>query len=323
MLGNKVKFQSDVKNRLLRIGFIFIALFILVKVLISTDYFQILMDIAFFTLFVGSFIALFLLQIEDSKKHNSIVDLKKLRKNNREKRKYQAKLKLKNAQRSSMISAIAHEFRNPISAIIGYAQTLNEDEDIPPTLRKKFLQKIHNNSLKIEELLGRLILWNKFENGEHEMQISSFDISKVIEGVMLSLHEKYPNREIIFESKVFFIEADRTLIEIVMKNLIENALKYSQKEVRVVIEDNIISVSDRGVGISQEDISKVTKKFYRSGTLSWNNSMGLGLSIVKWILKRHHTHIDISSTPKVGSTFSFYISPKFKHKKDKNLQEIS
>jgi len=100
--------------------------------------------------------------------------LKKINKTDKRKRKYIAKIKLKNQQRSNIISAIAHEFRNPISSIMGYAQTINEDDNIPPNLRKKFLNKIYSNGDKIEKLLSRLILWNRFENGSYKLQISRF-----------------------------------------------------------------------------------------------------------------------------------------------------
>ncbi|UFH60875.1 sensor histidine kinase [Sulfurovum mangrovi] len=94
-------------------------------------------------------------------------------------------------------------------------------------------------------------------------------------------------------------------MEIVIKNLIENGLKYSKEDVLVIITDENFSVSDKGVGISEDDIEKVTKKFYRSGTHNWDNSMGLGLSIVKKILALHNTELEIKSTLDEGSTFSF------------------
>ena len=91
----------------------------------------------------------------------------------------------------------------------------------------------------------------------------------------------------------------------VLKNLIENALKYSKDEVYVLIEKDNISISDKGLGISDKDLDKVTKKFYRSGTHNWDNSMGLGLSIVKTILSLHKSKLNIQSKVDEGSTFSF------------------
>jgi len=236
---------------------------------------------------------------------NLIGALKKAKKREDIKQRYNAKLKLKNRQRADMISAITHEFRNPIASIMGYSQTLQDDPDIPKPLQEKFLSKIYNNGNKIEALLGRLILWNKFESGEATLHKSSFDMYTLTQEIKLALEEQYKNREILVKGESHIVEADRTLMEVVLKNLIENALKYSKDEVLVEIEENRISVSDKGVGISDQDIDKVTKKFYRSGTHNWDNSMGLGLSIVKTILSLHKSKLDIQSKENEGSTFSF------------------
>jgi signal transduction histidine kinase len=103
----------------------------------------------------------------------------------------------------------------------------------------------------------------------------------------------------------YMITADRTMIEIVISNLIDNALKYSDETVRVILENDALHVKDTGVGIKEEDIEKVTQKFYRSNSHSWDNSMGLGLALVNYILKLHNTTLEIQSSLGVGSDFSF------------------
>jgi signal transduction histidine kinase len=237
---------------------------------------------------------------------NLIKALKKAKKREDIKQRYNAKLKLKNRQRADMLSAIAHEFRNPIASIMGYSQTLREDPDIPPPLQEKFLEKIYNNGNKIEALLGRLILWNKFESGEATLHQSTFDLYALVQEVRRSLKEKYRHREIRIEGESCMVRADRTLMDVVLKNLIENALKYSKEDVEVIIGEGCsVQVRDHGVGISANDLEKVTKKFYRSGTHNWDNSMGLGLSIVKTILGLHGTELKIKSKLNEGSTFSF------------------
>jgi signal transduction histidine kinase len=238
---------------------------------------------------------------------NLIEVLNSSKKREIDKRKYSAKLKLKNRQRSDMLSAIAHEFRNPISAIIGYAQTIHEDPKIPQPLRDKFLLKISNNGEKIEELLSRLLLWNNFESGDTKLHLNKFDMVNLSKEVAQNLQEKYKNREIDIECNVdsLIFDADRTLIDIVLKNLVENALKYSEDKVTIKIEDRKVSIIDRGIGISEEDISKVTKKFYRTDLNSWDNSMGLGLAIVKTILSLHNIDLEIESQKSVGSRFFF------------------
>jgi signal transduction histidine kinase len=233
-----------------------------------------------------------------------IKTLQKIKRREKEKRKYTAKIKLKNRQRSDMLSAIAHEFRNPIAAIMGYAQTLTDDEDIPPKLRNKFLTKIYNNGDKIEELLSRLLLWNRFESGKQKLHLSKFDMKPLALEIAMNLEEKY-TREIYLEGEMFLVRADKALIEIVLKNLIENAIKYSDETVCIKITQESLSVIDKGVGISAENIEKVTKKFFRTEEHTWDNSMGLGLAIVKQILKLHNTVLEIESQENVGSSFSF------------------
>jgi len=238
---------------------------------------------------------------------NLIKVLKKAKKREEIKQRYNAKLKLKNKQRADMLSAIAHEFRNPIAAIMGYAQTLVDDPNIPQALHDKFLQKIYNNGNKIESLLARLILWNKFESKETTLHKSSFDLLGLIEEVIQTLQEKYKDRKINIEGESLVVEADRALMEVVLKNLIENALKYSKDEITIQLQNHKVCVIDKGVGIKQKDIEKVTKKFYRSGTHSWDNSMGLGLSIVKTILQMHGSELEIESHVGDGSKFCFNI----------------
>jgi len=238
---------------------------------------------------------------------NLIKILKNSKKREDIKQRYNAKLKLKNRQRADMISALSHEFRNPIASIMGYAQTLQEDKEIPSHLQERFLGKIYNNSLKIELLLSKLILWNKFESKEASLEATSFDLYGLIQDVIVSLEEKYPLRNIKIEGKPYEVNADKTLLELVLRNLIENALKYSKEDVIVAVLNKKVSIIDKGEGIGSSEISKVTKKFYRSNTHSWDNSMGLGLSIVKNILLLHQTKLEIISEKNRGSIFSFYI----------------
>jgi len=236
---------------------------------------------------------------------NLIKVLKKSKKREDIKQQYNAKLKLKNRQRADMLSAIAHEFRNPISSITGYAQTLQDDLEIPDALQKKFLGKIYKNGQKIESLLSRLILWNKFESKEMTLHKNTFDIYQLVEEVKHSLEESYEQRVLKVIGLKRDVKADRTLIEVVLKNLIENALKYSKEDVVIQITDERIIVIDEGIGIQDKELDKITKKFYRSSRHNWDNSMGLGLAIVKTILSLHSSKLEIQSHMNKGSIFSF------------------
>ena len=230
---------------------------------------------------------------------------KKLAKRERQKAKYTRKLKNLTQRQSDIISAISHEFKNPVSAIMGYAQSLEEMKDLDPRLRRRFIGKIHDNAEKIALMIDRLSLAIKLENRTFTPQLSRFRLDRVAQSVRETLLQNHPDRQILLQCTPVEIEADRDMIEHALLNLAENALKYSDDEVLLRCTDERMEVIDRGEGIDPDELEKVTKKFYRIDRLSWNNSIGVGLYIVKYILKLHETELEIDSRVGEGSAFSF------------------
>lgn len=108
------------------------------------------------------------------------------------------------------------------------------------------------------------------------------------------------------------VVADKTTIEMVVINLVDNAMKYSEDDVIVSISNNRLSVIDQGIGIADKEIEKISSKFYRVEKNTWDNSLGLGLAIVNYILTLHKTTLNIESTLNVGSTFWYELSPLMK-----------
>ncbi len=232
---------------------------------------------------------------------------KKLEKRDRKLRKNSAMLRLKNRQNSEIVSAISHEFKNPIAIILGYSQTLSKDDGLNESIKKRFLEKIANNANKINTLIDRLSIFAKLENQTLGLNKSTFNIYSSVREVANMLEEKYKNRKVEITGQTRFVEADKTLIELVLVNLIENALKYSEESVKVGIKSSAIEVMDAGIGISEEDLGLITKKFYRVDENKWNNSLGLGLPIVKYILELHGSRLNIESKFGEGSKFWFNI----------------
>lgn len=234
---------------------------------------------------------------------------KKLHSRSRQKRKHTAKLRLINKQRNDILSAISHEFKNPVAAINGYAETLRDDPHSPVKIRTKFLEKIISNAMKISNMLDRLALSVKLENNDLSIKSQEFNLGFLIDDVIENLEKKHIEQKVIFKKIDIFVKADKTMIELVLINLIDNALKYSQSDVKVSVDDNIISITDRGIGLNEKDIDNITAKFYRVRKNSWDNSMGLGLAIVDYILKLHSLELKIESKPDKGSKFSFNLKP--------------
>ncbi len=232
---------------------------------------------------------------------------KKLQKRARQKAKYTKNLKILSQKQSDIISAISHEFKNPVAAIIGYAQTVREDPDISPQIRDKFLAKVVSNAGKISGMIDRLALAIKLENENFKPELTQFPLAPLVEEVRETLLQKYKDRVIEVEIDDLKIRADKAMFENLMTNLIENALKYSEEEVIVRANRTFVEVIDKGIGISEADIRNITKRFFRVDALSWDNSIGVGLYIVKYILKLHNTQLQIESEPNRGSRFWFSI----------------
>jgi two-component system, OmpR family, phosphate regulon sensor histidine kinase PhoR len=232
----------------------------------------------------------------------------KLLARDKEKRKYTGKIKLKNRQQKEMLSALSHEFKNPIAIVKGYCETLLEDET-SKEIRTKFLEKILSNTNKLNSMIDRFSLAVKLETDDFVLSPVPFNLSDTIEDISENLQTKYKNREIKLNiEKEIMVEADKTLMEIVITNLIDNALKYSAEDIYVSLDKDMFSVKDSGIGIDKKEIDKITKKFYRIENLNWNNSMGLGLFIVYYILKLHKTKLEITSQKDKGSDFYFKVT---------------
>lgn len=231
--------------------------------------------------------------------------VKKLRNRDKQKRKYTARLRLINKQQNDILSAISHEFKNPVAAIVGYTETLEEDPNLNLAIREKFLGKIHSNALKISTMLDRLALSVKLENNDLSIKPMAFDLDALCRDVTSTLQGKYTKRTIIYEGSAKTVFADKTMLDIVITNLIDNAMKYSEDTVTLRLTDHTIDVMDKGIGIAPHELELISSKFYRVQKNSWDNSMGLGLAIVSYILKLHDTTLRIESTLGVGSIFSF------------------
>jgi len=230
---------------------------------------------------------------------------KKLNNRDKQKRKYTARLRLINKQRNDVLSAISHEFKNPIASIQGYAETLLDDPNADTKIRQRFLEKIMQNGKKISSMLDRIALSVKLENNDLKTKPSTFDLAELVQDVIMNLGKKYKDRGINFSGESYNITADRTMIETVITNLIDNAMKYSQEDVTVSIMDNKLMVIDKGMGIADKEIDKITSKFYRVQKNTWDNSMGLGLAIVTYVLRLHDSTLSIDSKEGEGSIFSF------------------
>lgn len=240
------------------------------------------------------------LSLLNSKLYASKNELLKRQKQNK---KQSDKITLKNAQLSSVISAISHELKNPLSVIELGVSSLKE-QGIDDKTRLLMLTKIQNQSQKLDKLADKLNL--VFNLSEQGVQKSEFELLALCKKVCQNL----ASQRIKLQGKPCKVLADELLIEQVLINLLTNALKYSQKDItlrlKVLKNGVLVSVKDSGIGIEQDKLKLITKKFYKINPKS-ENSFGIGLFLVKKILALHGTTLQIQSTFGKGSQMSFVL----------------
>lgn len=214
-----------------------------------------------------------------------------------------AKIRLKNTQLEGILSAISHEFKNPVAIIKASSDTLKNDPLMSEEFKNKFIEKIIKNSQKIVNLVDKIKL--SFAEKEIILNINEFNLKDIVKDVKNELLEKYKDRNILISGNDTLIKADKILIKQVILNLSENALKYSNDEIILQINEHSFFVKDKGIGIEEENLNLITKRYFRVSKNSWDNSLGLGLYIVKQILKIHNFNFIIKSEFGKGSNFGF------------------
>jgi two-component system phosphate regulon sensor histidine kinase PhoR len=213
------------------------------------------------------------------------------------------------------INNMMHEFRTPISTIqLSSAVLQNPEIMIDPkrlTNYAKIIKEESNRLLsQVENVLQVAIIEEKKIGLKMEIQDAHQLIKEVVGTIELAFHSS--PIQIQFDATQTKIRADKIHFSNLIKNLIDNAIKYSEGAPHVIISTRnhkktiIIEVSDNGIGISKEHQKRVFSKFYRVPTGNLHNvkGFGLGLHYVKNMVKLHKGHISLDSTPGTGSTFT-------------------
>lgn len=220
--------------------------------------------------------------------------------------------------RREFIGNVSHELKTPIFSVQGFAETLLDGAIEDESVNRSFLKKILFNANRLDSLARDLADIARIETGELEMSAEPFDLGGLIEEVAESLEMKAQRSDITLSSRcpddVPRVQGDRDRLRQVLVNLVDNAIKYNQKDGRVELvaqtlpsEEVKVSVVDNGIGIKPEHIPRLTERFYRVDRSRSRNQggTGLGLAIVKHILGAHDRELMVQSTPGHGSTFGF------------------
>nr|WP_315424419.1 ATP-binding protein [uncultured Pedobacter sp.] len=218
-------------------------------------------------------------------------------------------------QKNDFISMVSHELKTPLTSISAYVQ-LMQSRSLTDTFVANTLAKVQKQIRKMSTLISSFLNVSRLESGEIQLNLSHFDLNKLIHDLVEDLRLIYPTNQIDFEEgDAKIIYADKDKIGSVISNLISNAVKYSDQNSTVLIQSASkesevnVSVTDHGIGIQAHDLEKLFDRFYRveSQQTKTISGFGIGLYLSAEIINRHNGKIWVESKYGEGSTFHFDI----------------
>jgi len=227
------------------------------------------------------------------------------------------KLKELNANKDRFFSIIAHDLRSPFTTLIGYTELLHEDfESTSREELKESIEILHTTSKRIYNLLENLLSWARIQTGRMPYQPLKLDISIICKDIVNLFEEnaKIKNIDLSYDmEKDLYVYADKNMIDTVIRNLVSNALKFTPSGKTIVLSaerlDNFIevSVTDTGLGMSQDVLSKLFKIDQHVTTLGTTGEKGTGLGLIlcKELVEKNGGKIGVESTLNIGSRFYF------------------
>ncbi|HRU00686.1 MAG TPA: ATP-binding protein [Victivallales bacterium] len=226
------------------------------------------------------------------------------------------KIKKLENMRKDFVANVSHEIRTPLTAILGAVEILRNN-NLKEKKQKKILKILKKHSHRLNCLVEDILTLSKIEQGIDKFEFYPCSAEEIILSAIDACKEKAKDKKIKISTEIqdFSFSADRGLFEQAIINLIDNAIKYSDKGKEIIVKaiqnqgHNEISVVDEGCGIPEKDLNRIFERFYRVDKARSRElgGTGLGLAIVKHIVNAHNAEISVKSSPDKGSTFTIKI----------------
>jgi len=221
--------------------------------------------------------------------------------------------------RRDFVANVSHEFRTPLTAIRGFAETLLEGALEDSENRRRFIEIIHDHALRLGRLTNDLLRLAQIEAGQLQLEIQPITVASIVEPCIETTRVKAAQNGLTLEVQCApdspVLLGDLRSLQGVLQEILDNAMRYSSEGGRILVNtavqesEAVISVSDTGIGIPKADQERIFERFYRTDPARSRESggTGLGLSIAKHLIEAHGGRIKVESEVGRGSTFYVYL----------------
>jgi two-component system, OmpR family, phosphate regulon sensor histidine kinase PhoR len=218
--------------------------------------------------------------------------------------------------RREFFANLSHELRTPLTAMLACSETLMAGAQDDADSRTRFVGMLHKHATRMSALISDISDLSAIESGQVALTLESLRLRRIVADVLALAKSQRPNGDISFTNKIpdgLLVEADRTRLEQILYNMIDNAVKFNRPggSVCVLAEEKdgrvAVSIEDTGTGIAAVDLPRVFERLYRGDKSRSRKTegAGLGLAIVKHLVHAHGGEITVASELGQGSRFTF------------------
>ncbi|HSG68566.1 MAG TPA: ATP-binding protein, partial [Bacteroidales bacterium] len=237
------------------------------------------------------------------------------------------KLKELDKMKSQFFANISHEFRTPLTLILGPMEKFRKKVSDAESLQD--LNIIQRNAWRLQTLINQLLSLSKIESGQMKLRAWEEDIVSLSRGYVLSFESLAQQKQVqlLFTSDIdhLLIYLDRDKIEKILYNLLSNALKFTNEKgkVEVILKESgdfiSIRVSDNGAGIYGEQLEHIFDRFYQADNAGKQEGTGIGLALAKELTELHHGKIEVESEVGRGTSFTVFLPRGREHLNDEEI----
>jgi two-component system sensor histidine kinase KdpD len=215
--------------------------------------------------------------------------------------------------RSALLSSVSHDLRTPLAAIAGAASGLRDGAGaLSAEAREELAQTIEDEAERLDRLIGNLLDMTRVESGTLRVRKEWHSIEDIVGAALTRLERQLGGRAIrlMLPAGLPLVPADDVLLEAAVRNLVENAHKYSPADAPIDVTAWVeapwlrLDVADRGIGLREGEKERVFEKFYRGEAGRAQPGAGLGLAICKGVVEAHRGSIEASNRPEGGAVFT-------------------
>jgi len=217
-------------------------------------------------------------------------------------------------QQQNFMMAITHELKTPISVAMLNLETLQKYQ-LDAEKQKKLIRMTLQETARLDTLINNILVSSQLEGGGYVFSKEELDFSSLFKDCVREAKNRYPERSFIDDIKPEIeIAGDPLLLQLLISNLIENAVKYSSREKPIICKlhkdgnDVIMNIIDEGIGVADAEKTKIFEKFYRTGNESTRKTQGtgLGLYLCSKIAGDHNADISVTNNIPSGSNFAIH-----------------